>query len=223
MQGLRAVRRAPRARQPRARVATARAVRPGRRTRRSRGCPSWSRGRRGRCPAPATSTSCSDAIRATTGRQSSCRRRWPSARTVQEQARACRRRLGLLRGRRFRARRSLALGGCLSGRGLGRSLLGRGRCAVAGLGRSRAGLADDGEASTDVDGFALLDEDLLDTAPVPGLGTSVSTLSVESSSGSSAWIFLALLLEPLGDRPLGDGHAHLGHHDVDGGWGGHGS
>jgi hypothetical protein len=28
---------------------------------------------------------------------------------------------------------------------------------------------------------------------------------------------LAFLLQPLRDRPLGDRHAHLGHHDVDGG------
>ena len=32
---------------------------------------------------------------------------------------------------------------------------------------------------------------------------------------------IALRLEPLRDRPLRDGHAHLGHHDVDGGSGGH--
>src|SRR6185437_8185375 len=32
---------------------------------------------------------------------------------------------------------------------------------------------------------------------------------------------LALLLEPLRDRPLGDGDAHLGHDDVDGGFSGH--
>ncbi len=52
------------------------------------------------------------------------------------------------------------------------------------------------------------------TTPSPGLGTSVSTLSVEiSSSGSSRPIVLALRLEPLRDRPLGDGHAHLGHDD----------
>ena len=60
------------------------------------------------------------------------------------------------------------------------------------------------------------------TTPVPGLGTSVSTLSVEiSSSGSSASIVLALGLQPLGDRPLGDGDAHLRHDDVDDRAGGH--
>src|SRR5205085_8130058 len=32
---------------------------------------------------------------------------------------------------------------------------------------------------------------------------------------------LALLLQPLRDRPLGDGDAHLRHHDVDGGFCGH--
>ena len=58
--------------------------------------------------------------------------------------------------------------------------------------------------------------------PDAGLGTSVSILSVEiSSSGSSASIVLALLLQPLRDRPLGDGHAHLRHDDVDCGLRGH--
>ena len=60
------------------------------------------------------------------------------------------------------------------------------------------------------------------TTPVPGLGTSVSTLSVEiSSSGSSASIASPSLLQPLRDRPLRDGDAHLRHDDVDRGPGRH--
>ena len=54
------------------------------------------------------------------------------------------------------------------------------------------------------------------TTPSPGLGTSVSTLSVEiSSSASSRAIGSPSGLEPLRDRPLGDGDAHLRHDDVD--------
>ena len=52
--------------------------------------------------------------------------------------------------------------------------------------------------------------------PTPGDGTSVSTLSVEISSSALVGLdLLAHLLEPLRDRPLGDGDAHLGHDDVD--------
>ena len=58
----------------------------------------------------------------------------------------------------------------------------------------------------------------------PGLGTSVSTLSVEiSSSGSSASTCSPSCLSHLRDRALGDGDAHLRHDDVDCGSGGHGS
>ena len=86
-----------------------------------------------------------------------------------------------------------AVAGSGAGSGAG---LGLGRCG-RGLGALRCDL---GELRADVDRLALVDEDLV-TTPVPGLGTSVSTLSVEiSSSGWSASIVLALGLQPLG-RP----------------------
>ena len=60
--------------------------------------------------------------------------------------------------------------------------------AVAGSGGSapqRGLTADDRELRPDLDGFTLLDEDLV-TIPLAGLGTSVSTLSVEISSNDSS-------------------------------------
>ena len=55
------------------------------------------------------------------------------------------------------------------------------------------------------------------TIPLAGLGTSVSTLSVEiSSNDSSASICSPSLLSHFVIVPLGDGDTHLGHHDVDG-------
>ena len=79
------------------------------------------------------------------------------------------------------ARRRLGLGGGLLRRGLGRCLFGAAR-SLGALGR------DHRELRPDLDRLALLDEDLLHDARA-GLGTSVSTLSVEiSSSDSSASI-----------------------------------
>jgi hypothetical protein len=52
------------------------------------------------------------------------------------------------------------------------------------------------------------------TTPSAGLGTSVSTLSVEISSRLVALDRLADLTEPLRDRSLGHGDSHLGHHDL---------
>ena len=52
--------------------------------------------------------------------------------------------------------------------------------------------------------------------PSPGLGTSVSTLSVEiSSSGSSRAISSPSCLSQRVTVPFGHGDAHLGHHDLD--------
>ena len=123
------------------------------------------------------------------------------------------------RGRRSRSRR---LRGRL--RGLGRGGLGRvGRGLGGGLGRlgrrqaPRQAAAPSGAITARTVPTSTVSPSwtrICATTPSPGLGTSVSTLSVEiSSSGSSRPIVLALRLEPLRDRPLGDGHAHLGHDD----------
>ena len=91
------------------------------------------------------------------------------------------RRLGLLRGGSLGARRSLALGGCLGGRGLGR-------------GSSAAGAAPSLDSAGAAPGAPMTASRvptstvspswtrICCTTPVPGLGTSVSTLSVEISS-----------------------------------------
>ena len=121
------------------------------------------------------------------GDEASCRcRSTPSAARSRLRARR-RRRRGRLGGSAVgvgaRRRSRLRLGGGLRGRRLGRR---RRRPARAAAAPSRR---DHRELRADLDRLALLDEDLLRRRPSPGLGTSVSTLSVEiSSSGSSASI-----------------------------------
>ena len=132
-----------------------------------------------------TSTPCSAAMRATTGETKVLpfRCRLPATPASGAGAAGTAAALG---ARQAGARRSGAAAGSGSGAGCG------------DFGGRRGALGRDlRELRPDVDRLALLDEDLL-TTPVPGLGTSVSTLSVEiSSSVSSASIVSPSFLSHL--------------------------
>ena len=164
-----------------------------------------------------TSTPCSDGDPRDDGRDEASSRR--SRRRPQARARPARARERELPARQPRRRR-LALG-ARRRLGLGRSLLrsrARAGASAAGGGASSASAPSGAITASFVPTSTVSPSwtRICCTTPVAGLGTSVSTLSVEiSSSDSSASIVLALLLEPLRDRPLGDGDAHLGHDDVD--------
>ena len=89
-------------------------------------------------------------------------------------------------------------------------------------GRSSAGGAaagalwrDDRDARPDGDRLALLDEDLLDDARARARDLRVDLVGGDLEQRLVGLDRLALALDPADDRPLGDGHAHLGHHDVD--------
>ena len=109
------------------------------------------------------------------------------------------------------------LGG--SGRsGLGLRCRRPGGAPVQGCGRGASGRADDGDDGSDRHGVALGHGSRL-SIPAIGDGTSVSTLSVRDLEQRLVRRHLvADLLEPLGDRALGDGLAELGHLDVGHGW-----
>ena len=73
----------------------------------------------------------------------------------------------------------------------------------------------------DVDGLALLDEDLLHDAGGGARHLGVDLVGRDLEERLVGLDGLALGLEPLRDRALGDGDAHLGHDDVDERAGGH--
>ena len=106
------------------------------------------------------------------------------------------------------------LGRCLSGRRLGDVAV---PAAVARRGRRR-GLGalrrDHGELRADLHRLALLDEDLLQHAAARRRHFGVDLVGRDLEQAFVGVDRLADLLEPLRDRSLGDGDAHLGHHDV---------
>src|SRR6266480_1359054 len=75
--------------------------------------------------------------------------------------------------------------------------------------------ADHGELRPDVDRRALLHEDLRQDAAAGARNLGVDLVRRDLEQRLVGLDLLALLLEPLGDRALGDGHAHLRHDDVD--------
>ena len=161
----------------------------------------------------ATSTPCSAAMRATTGETKLFR---PARRS------SVRRQVGRRSGLRSRLRperppapgvsaldAASSLGSGLSGRGLGRGLRLRPRAAPRLA-------ADHRELRPDLDRLALRDEDLRHDAARGARDLGVDLVRRDLEQRLVGLDLLALLLEPLRDRPLGDGDAHLGHHDVDG-------
>jgi len=118
---------------------------------------------------------------------------------------------GSLGRRHDRGRGRPVLGG--DRRGLGRGGLGRG-----GLGRGRRGLgagrADARDHRPDLDGLTLLREDLGDDALAGARHLGVDLVGRDLEQGLVPGDRLARLLQPLRDRALGDGHAHLWHHDL---------
>ena len=105
-------------------------------------------------------------------------------------------------------RRSTRAAACaVAGSGTSPSLVGR-RRDLGALGR------DHRELRADLDRLALLDEDLGDHARRRRRHLGVDLVGRDLEQALVGLDVLAHLLEPLRDRPLGDGHAHLGHHDV---------
>src|SRR5919202_532786 len=86
-------------------------------------------------------------------------------------------------------------------------------CAL--LGRRAADLA---ELRADLDRLALLDEDLRQRSRRRRRNLGVDLVGRDLEQRLVRLDLLTLLLQPLRDCPLGDGDAHLGHHDVDGGF-----
>src|SRR5206468_2766877 len=74
--------------------------------------------------------------------------------------------------------------------------------------------ADDGELGADVDGVALLDEDLGEVAGLRRRHLGVDLVGRDLEERLVLADLVADRLEPLGDRPLGDGLTELGHGDV---------
>ena len=83
--------------------------------------------------------------------------------------------------------------------------------------------ADLAELGSDSHRFAFLDEDLRERPAARGRDLRVDLVGRDLEQRLVGIDVLALLLQPLRDRPLGDGHAHLRHHDIDGGFGSHGT
>ena len=77
-----------------------------------------------------------------------------------------------------------------------------------------AGGSDGREHGADLDGLALLDEDLVDDALGRARHLGVDLVGRDLEQRLVAADRLADLAKPLRDRPLGDGDAHLGHHDL---------
>ncbi len=103
--------------------------------------------------------------------------------------------------------------------GLGRSSGGSGSglgCGRRGLGWSDlgAGRGDDREHRSDLDGLALLHQDLRDDAVGRARHLGVDLVRGDLEERLVALDRVAHLLEPLRDRSLGDRDAHLGHHDL---------
>ena len=63
--------------------------------------------------------------------------------------------------------------------------------------------------------LALLNEDLLDDAGAGARNLGVDLVGRDLEQRLVGLDRFTLLLQPLEDRPLRDGHAHLGHDDVD--------
>ena len=74
---------------------------------------------------------------------------------------------------------------------------------------------DDREPRADGDRLAFGDEDLLDDAGAGARHLGVDLVRRDLEQRLVGLDRLAFLLQPLEDRPLGDGDAHLGHDDVD--------
>ena len=115
-----------------------------------------------------------------------------------------------------------ATGSGATGSGAGAGC-GRPARAAAGSGGAAAAAApaDPRERRADLDRLALLDEDLRQRARCGARHLGVDLVGRDLEQRLVRLDVLALLLQPAGDRPLGDGHAHLRHHDVDCGLGGH--
>ena len=98
-------------------------------------------------------------------------------------------------------------------RGLERLLLGlRTALAVASAARRLGG--DDRQLGADVDGVALLHEDLGHVAGRRRGDLGVDLVGGDLEEGLVLLDLVAHLLEPLGDGALGDGLPELGHGDV---------
>src|SRR5207244_2073570 len=85
----------------------------------------------------------------------------------------------------------------------------------------RPGRHDHRELRPDIDRLAFLNEDLLHDPLAGARDFGVDLVRRDLQQRLVGRDLLALLLEPLRDRPLRDGDAHLGHDDVDRLRGGH--
>ena len=141
----------------------------------------------------------------------------PAARRRAAPGRGAARRRGRLRGSGLPRARGAGSGCGVAGSGAGAGAGCRGgRCrspaagAVGAAGRRRPRRCTAPTSTVSPSGTLISV-----STPATGDGTSVSTLSVDTSnSGSSARRPVADLLEPLGDRSLGDRLTELGHRDV---------
>jgi hypothetical protein len=106
-----------------------------------------------------------------------------------------------------------------SARRLGGAGSGRARLCGGGLAARRPPFW--AELRPNLDRLALLDEDLRQGAAPGARHLGVDLVGRDLEQGLVGLDVLALLLEPAGDRPLRDGHAHLRHDDVDSGLRGH--
>ncbi len=124
--------------------------------------------------------------------------------------------------RRGRCGRSLGWRSCRDGRrlrlGCGCRFRFRCRGRRSGLGSGGrdlgAGRRDGRENRADLDGLALLDEDLRHDAFGRARHLGVDLVRRDLEQRLVAADRFADLAEPLRDRSLGDGDAHLGHHDL---------
>ena len=194
-----------------------------RRPRRTRGCPSSSRGRRGRCPATwLGSMPCSLAMRATTGETNALP--FPAAPRVGAVVS-----VGAASGcsvasptstPSLAAAFAASAAACVAGSGAARGRRGSAGAAAADAPTSPPMRASSVPTSTVSPSWTRISL----TTPLRGrrhLGVDLVGRDLEQRLVGLD--LLADLLQPLRDRPLGDGDAHLRHDDVDCGSGGHDS
>ena len=102
----------------------------------------------------------------------------------------------------------LGLGGCSAAGCLGGGLLGLGRRVIGG--RRGSALADLRQDGADLDGLVLLDEDLLDHSAHGRRDLGVDLVGRDLQQSFVRLYGVADLLEPAGDRSLGDALAERG-------------